>query len=74
MQSCRQSISAPREKAGARLNAQTESRTKRQRSAREAKYRSRPIGHEEWWSQRYQALVVSSPCISGGVNETRPWW
>ena len=38
-----QSVSAPRGKAGARLNAHTELRTKRQRSAREAIYRNRPI-------------------------------
>ena len=38
-----QSVSAPRRKAGARLNAHTELRAKRQRSAREARYRNRPI-------------------------------
>ena len=36
--SCGQSVSAPRETAGARLNAHTELRTQRQRSAREAIY------------------------------------
>ena len=45
-QSCGQSVSAPRGKAGARLNAHTELRTKRQRSAREAIYRIRPIGEQ----------------------------
>jgi len=43
IQSCGQSVSAPRGKAGARLNAHTELRAKRQRSARKAIYRNRPI-------------------------------
>ena len=43
IQSCGQSVSAPRGKAGARLNAHTELRTRRQRSAQEAIYRNRPI-------------------------------
>jgi len=43
IQSCGQSGSAPRRKAGARLNAHTELPAKRQRSAREAIYRNRPI-------------------------------
>jgi len=43
IQSCGQRVSAPRGKAGARLNAHTELRTKRQRSAREAMYRNRPV-------------------------------
>jgi hypothetical protein len=43
IQSCGQSVSAPRGKAGAMLNAYTELRAKRQRSAREAIYRNRPI-------------------------------
>jgi len=43
MQSCGQSVSAPRGKAGVRLNAHTELRAKRQRSAREAMYRNRSI-------------------------------
>ena len=42
IQSCGQSVSAPRGKAGDRLNAHTELRAKRQRSAREAIYRNRP--------------------------------
>jgi hypothetical protein len=42
-QSCKQSVSAPRGKAGARLNAHTELRAKRQRLARKAIYRNRPI-------------------------------
>jgi len=37
---CGQSVSAPRGKAGARLNAHTEFRAKRQRLAREAIYRN----------------------------------
>ena len=44
IQSCGQSVSAPRGKAGVRLNAHTELRAMRQRSAREAIYRSWPIG------------------------------
>jgi len=44
IQSCGQSVSAPRGKAGASLNAHTELRAKRQRSAWEAIYRNRPIG------------------------------
>jgi hypothetical protein len=43
IQSCGQSVSAPRGKARARLNARTKLRGRRQRSAREAKYRNRPI-------------------------------
>ena len=43
IQSCGQSVSAPRVKAGAGLNVHTELRAKRQRSAREAIYRIRPI-------------------------------
>ena len=44
IQSCGQSVSARRGKAGAWLNAHTVLRAKRQRSAREAIYRNRPIG------------------------------
>jgi len=43
IQSCGQSLSAPRSKAGARLNAHKELRAKRQRSARKPIYRNRPI-------------------------------
>ena len=43
VQSCGQSVSAPRGKAGARLNAHTELRTTRQRSSRETMYRNRPV-------------------------------
>jgi len=43
IQSCGQSVSAPRGKPGARLNANTELREKCHRSAREAIYRNRPI-------------------------------
>ena len=46
IQTCGQSVSSPRGQAGARLNANTELRAKRQRSAREAIYRNRPIGAE----------------------------
>jgi len=44
IQSCGQSGSAPRGKAGVGLNAHTDLRAKRQRSAREAIYRDPPIG------------------------------
>jgi len=43
IQCCGQSVRSPRAKAGARLNAHTELRAERQRSAREAIYRKRPI-------------------------------
>jgi hypothetical protein len=43
MQSCGQSVSAPRGKSGARLNAHTDLRVQRHRSAREAIYRNRPM-------------------------------
>ena len=43
IQSCGQSVTAPRGKAGVRLNAHTELRAKRQRSAQEAIYRNQPI-------------------------------
>ena len=43
IQSRGQSVSAPRGNAGARLNAHTELRAKRQRSAREMIYRNLPI-------------------------------
>jgi hypothetical protein len=43
IQSCGQIVSAPCGKAGVRLNANTELRAERQRSAREAIYRNRPI-------------------------------
>jgi hypothetical protein len=43
IQGCGQSVSAPRGKAGVRLNAHRELRAMRQCSAREAIYRNRPI-------------------------------
>ena len=43
IQSCGQSASAPRGKAGARMNAHAELRAKRQRSVWEVIYRNRPI-------------------------------
>jgi hypothetical protein len=43
IQSCGQSVSAPRGKASARLNAHRELRAMRQRSAKEAIHRNRPI-------------------------------
>jgi hypothetical protein len=42
-QSCRQSVSAPRRKAGARSNAHTKLQAQRQRSAREGIHRNRAI-------------------------------
>jgi hypothetical protein len=45
-QRCGQSVSDPRGKAGAMLNAHTELRTKRQRSAREAIYRNRTMEYD----------------------------
>ena len=48
IQSCGQCVSAPRGKAGARLNAHTELRAKRQRSAREAINRNRAIGEQRY--------------------------
>jgi hypothetical protein len=53
IQSCGQSVSAPRGKAGARLNAHTELQAKRQRFAREAMYRNRPI---EWHPMTRRAM------------------
>jgi hypothetical protein len=55
IQSCGQSVSAPRGKAGARLNAHTELRAKRQRSAREAIYRTRPV-----FARPYQSVAVAA--------------
>ena len=46
IQSCGQGVSALRGRAGARLNAHTELRTKRQRLVREAIYRNRLIQGE----------------------------
>ena len=43
IQSCEQSVSASRRKIGARLNAHTELRTKRQRLARESICRNKPV-------------------------------
>jgi hypothetical protein len=43
IQSCGQSFSTPRGKAGFRLNAHTELRSERQRLARQAIYRNRPV-------------------------------
>jgi len=59
IQSCGQSVSAPRGKAGVRLNAHTELRAKRQRSAREAIYRNRPI-EARVESACFQALKLKS--------------
>jgi hypothetical protein len=48
IQSCGQSVIARRGKAGARLNTHTELRARRQRSAREAIYRNRPVESITW--------------------------
>ena len=55
IQSCGQSVSSPRGKAGARLNAHTELRAKRQRSAREVIYRHRLI-------QVTRVQIVANEC------------
>jgi hypothetical protein len=55
IQSCGQSVSASHGKAGARLNAHTELRAKRQRSARESIYRNRPVA-----SNRYTLATPSN--------------
>ena len=54
IQSCGQSVSARRGKAGASLNAHPELRAKRQRSARGSIYRNRPI-------QNKHSIDVQSP-------------
>ena len=64
IQSCGQSVSAPRGKAGARLNAHTELRTKRQRSAPKAVYRYRPVTSGDVTSDIWQAAPGA-----GGVLE-----
>jgi hypothetical protein len=62
IQSCGQSVSAPRVKAGARLNAHTELRANRQRSAREVIYQNRPVPvlaqiHRESLSSRVSSEI-----------------
>jgi hypothetical protein len=60
IQSCGQRVSAPRGKAGARLNAHRQLRAKRQRLAREAIYRKRPIerkSRKRFIMFQFQALV-----------------
>jgi hypothetical protein len=47
IQSCGQSLSAPRGKAGVSLNARTELRAKRQHSARKAIYRNQPVKNHD---------------------------
>ena len=67
MQSCGHSVSSPRGKAGARLNAHTELRAKRQRSARKAILRNRPIAargkiieyHTRGFSQTHRSVSYS---------------
>jgi len=61
IQTCGQSVSTPRVKAGASFNAHTELRAKRQRSAREAIYRNRPI--------ETSALVRMVSAL-----RTKMWW
>jgi hypothetical protein len=60
IQSCGQSVSAPRVKAGARLNAHTELRGKHQRSARKATHRNQPIA-------RYVIQRISNPRFSSAM-------
>ena len=59
-QSGGQSVSAPRGKGGASLNAHTELRAKRQRAAREAMYRNRRINPvaRTGWGQTHQGLTL----------------
>jgi len=66
IQSCVQSVSAPRGKAGARLNAHTELQSKRQRSAREAIYRNRPI------AQNVLQHICQPSCIDLNATFSRP--
>ena len=66
IQSCGQSVSAPRGKACARLNAHTELRAKRQRSAREVIYRNRPIGRP-WAKARFKATSEAA-----GSSKSQP--
>jgi len=61
IQSCGHSVSALRGKAGARLNAHTELRSKRQRSAREAIYRNRPIARPQKPSARVVVTLNPKP-------------
>jgi hypothetical protein len=58
VQNCEQSVSAPRGKARARFNAHTEMRAKRQRSAREAIYRYRPIASYDVAGSIHQSLAT----------------
>jgi hypothetical protein len=58
--SCGQGVSAPREKAGAGLTVHIEVRTERQRSAREAIYRNRPITK---WVMTWQAWARSATAL-----------
>jgi hypothetical protein len=60
IQSCGQSVSAPRGKVGVSLNAHTELRTKRQRSAREAIYRNRPVAHQRCGGQHLRPYLIVS--------------
>jgi hypothetical protein len=60
IQCCVQSVRAPRGKAGARLNAHTELRARRQRSAREMIYRNRPIQHAAGQRQAPAELGLES--------------
>ena len=66
IQSCGQSVSAPRGKAGARSNAHTELWAKRQCSAREAVYRNRPITRRV--IQRLFSALASRVKLSVGVG------
>ena len=67
-QSGGQSVSAPRGKAGVRLNAHTELRAKRQRSAREAMYRNRSISMTSpVWRVPWRARCTGQRWVARGV-------
>jgi hypothetical protein len=61
-QSCGQSLSAPRGKAGARLNAHTELRAERQRSTREGIYRKQRIDRHVIGCQLTQERNFQNAC------------
>jgi len=71
IQSCGQSVSAPCGKAGATLNAHTGLPAKRQRSAREAIYRNRPIEntHSTVESERRFRVYKEAPSFCPGPHK-----
>jgi hypothetical protein len=75
IQSCGRSASAPRRKVGARLSAHTELRSKRQRLAREAIYRNRPIDQCPPCKRALYTLIQEirsggGPCVMVAVATT----